>query len=169
MKLWKRHKAPNPALNVPRRNEPVATDATFGPGCPSVDNGSTVPQFFVGRKLGFCAAEGLGKSDKRCAAALMNHIRRYGAMDEIISDNAKAEISQRVKDILNPLQTKDRTSEPCNKNQNHAERAWQQVKRNTEATLNFSNAPPIAWLLALKCVCFVQNHTSSQRLSLIHI
>ena len=76
MKLWKRHKAPNPALNVPRRNEPVATDTTFGPGCPAVDNGSTAAQFFVGRKLGFCAAEGLGKSDKRCAAALMNHIQR---------------------------------------------------------------------------------------------
>ncbi len=36
-RLWKRHKAPNPALNVPRRNEPVATDTIYGPGCPAVD------------------------------------------------------------------------------------------------------------------------------------
>ena len=50
LKLWKRHKAPNPALNVTRRNEAVATDTIYGPGCPAVDNGSTAAQFFVGRK-----------------------------------------------------------------------------------------------------------------------
>ena len=61
LKLWKRHKAPNPALNIPRRNEAVATDTTYGPGCPAVDDGSTAAQFFVGRKSGFCAVEGLGK------------------------------------------------------------------------------------------------------------
>ena len=88
LKLWKRHKAPNPALNTPRRNEPVATDAIYGPGCPAVNNGSTAAQFFVGRKSGFCAVRGLGKSDKRYLAALMNHIQRYGAMDQIASDNA---------------------------------------------------------------------------------
>ena len=74
LKLWKRHKAPNPALNIPRRNETVATDMIYGPGCPAVDDGSTAAQFFVGRKSGFYAIEGLGKSDKRYAAALLNHI-----------------------------------------------------------------------------------------------
>ena len=69
--------------------------------------------------------------------------------------NSRLRISQRVEDILTLLQIKDRTSEPHNKNQNHAERVWQQVKRHTEATLNFSNAPPMVWLLALECVCFV--------------
>ena len=96
LKLWKRHKAPNPALNIPRRNKPVVTDTIYGPGCPAVDNGSTAAQFFVGRKSGFCAVEGLGKSDKRYPAALMNHIRKYGAMDQIVSDNARAEISKGV-------------------------------------------------------------------------
>ena len=38
LKLWKRHKAPNPALNVTRRNQAVATDTIYGPGCPAVDN-----------------------------------------------------------------------------------------------------------------------------------
>ena len=94
LKLWKRIKAPNPALNIPRRNEPVAMDTIYGPGCPAVDDGSTAAQFFVGRKSGFCACEGLGASDKRFPTALMNHIRRYGAMDQLVSDNAKAEISR---------------------------------------------------------------------------
>ena len=107
LKLWKRHKAPNPALNIPRRNEAVATDTIYGPGCPAVDNGSTAAQFFVGRKSGFCAVEGLGKSDKGHPVALMNHIRRYGAMDTIISNNAQAQISRRVEEILNLLQIRD--------------------------------------------------------------
>ena len=45
VKLWKQHKAPNPALNLPRRNEAVATDTIYGPGCPAVDNGSTAAHF----------------------------------------------------------------------------------------------------------------------------
>ena len=164
LKLWKRHKAPNPALNIPRRNEPVATDTIYGPGCPAVDDGSTAAQFFVGRKSGFCAVEGLGKSDKRYAAALLNHIRRYGAMDQIVSDNARAEISKRVQHILNQLQIKDWTSEPYDKDQNFAERVWRDAKRMTETTLNFSNAPAYVWLLAFEYVCFVKNHTAHERL-----
>ena len=164
LKLWKRHKAPNPALNVSRRNEPVATDTIYGPGCPAVDNGSTAAQFFVGRKSGFCAVEGLGKSDKRYPTALLNHIRRYGAMDQIVSDNARAQIGKRVEEILNILQIKDWTSEPHNKNLNFAERVWQIAKRKTEHTLNFSDAPAFVWLLALEYVCFVQNHTAHERL-----
>jgi hypothetical protein len=34
------------------------------------------------------------------AYRLMDEIRKYGAMDRLISDNAKAQISSRVKDIL---------------------------------------------------------------------
>ena len=164
LKLWKRHKAPNPALNITRRNEPVATDTIYGPGCPAVDNGSTAAQFFVGRKSGFCAVEGLGKSDKRYPVALMNHIRRYGAMDQIISDNAKAQISSRVEAILNMLQIKDWTSEAHKKNMNFAERIWRDIKRKSETTLNFSNAPAFVWLLALEYVCFIQNHTAQESL-----
>jgi hypothetical protein len=164
VKLWKQHKAPNPALNIPRRNESVATDTIYGPGCPAVDDGSTAAQLFIGRKSGFSAPEGLGHTDKRYPSALMNHIRKYGAMDQIISDNAKAQISRRVEEILNMLQIKDHTSEPHNKNLNFAERVWRDIKRGTETTLNFSNAPQYTWLLALEYVCFVKNHTAHERL-----
>ena len=164
LKLWKRHKAPNPALNVPRRNEPVATDTIYGPGCPAVDNGSTAAQFFVGRKSGFCAAEGLGSSDKKYPQALLNHIRRYGAMDEIVSDNAQAQQSLRVEEILNMLMIKFRSSEAYNKNQNFAERIWQMAKRMVEITMNSSDAPAFVWLLCLDYICFVLNHTSQERL-----
>ena len=80
-------------------------------------------------------------------------------MDQIISDNARAEISHRVEEILNMSQMKDWTSEPHNKNLNFAERVWRDVKRKTEHTLDFSDAPAFTWLLALDCVCFITKTT----------
>ena len=85
-------------------------------------------------------------------------------MDQIVSDNARAEISKRVQHILNQLQIKDWTSEPYDKDQNFAERVWRDAKRMTETTLNFSDAPAYVWLLAFEYVCFVKNHTAHERL-----
>jgi len=46
--------APNPALNVPRRNEPVATDTVYSPyGVPSIDGGHLAAQFYIGRRSSF--------------------------------------------------------------------------------------------------------------------
>ena len=42
-------KTPFPAANIPRHDEPVATDTVYS-DVPAVDNGSTVAQFFVGTK-----------------------------------------------------------------------------------------------------------------------
>lgn len=39
--MRKHFKSRNPALNVHRRNEPVATDFIFGP-VPALENGSTI-------------------------------------------------------------------------------------------------------------------------------
>ena len=50
----------------------------------------------------------------------MDEIRKYGAMDKLTSDNAKAEISARVKDVLRTLNIKDWQSEPYKGNQNFA-------------------------------------------------
>jgi hypothetical protein len=76
-----------------RCNELVATDSVYRP-VPAVDNGSVVAQCFVGRKSGFTSCEGLGPSDKQFATTLMNHIRKYGNMDMLISDRAQAQVSQ---------------------------------------------------------------------------
>ena len=43
------HKAANPALNVWRRNEPVATDTVYAQ-VKSIGEGYTMAQVFVGRK-----------------------------------------------------------------------------------------------------------------------
>ena len=163
LKLWKRLKSPNPALSVFRRNEPVATDTVYGPE-PAVDDGSTAAQFFIGRKSGFVSVEPLGPSDKRFPRALMDHIRKHGAMDMLISDNAKALISDRVKEILGTFGINNWNSEAHNKNQNFGERGYRDVKRMVIHLLNYSGAPGFCWLLALQYACFVINHLASQRL-----
>jgi hypothetical protein len=48
--LKKRHKSPFPALNMKRRDEPVATDTVFS-DTPAIDGGETCAQIFVGAKL----------------------------------------------------------------------------------------------------------------------
>ena len=46
--LKKHFKSRNPVFNIPRRNEPVATDTIFS-DTPAINDGSTMAQFFVGR------------------------------------------------------------------------------------------------------------------------
>ena len=157
--LHKQGVSPNPVLNVPRRHEDVATDTLYS-DTPAVDDGSTAAQFFIGRKSIYRTAHSLGKSDKNFVHTLHDEIQRYGAMDKIISDNAKAQISDRVKDILRTFNVKDWQSEPYKGNQNFAERGWRDTKTKVNSLLNQTGADPSTWFLALQYVCFVQNHTA---------
>ena len=155
--------APNPVLSIPRRHEDVATDTLYS-RTPAIDDGSTAAQFFIGRRSHFRSITPLGTSDKQFAYRLMDEIRKYGAMDRLISDNAKAQISSRVKDILRTFSIKDWTSEPHKGNQNFAERGWKDTKTKVNNLLNSSGAPANTWLLALGYICFVQNHTAVKSL-----
>jgi hypothetical protein len=138
----------------------VATDTLYSDE-EAFDDESMAAQFFIRRKSHFIrTALPLGRSDKNFPSTLLDVIRKYGAMDVLVSDNAKVEISKRVKDILWTLAIKDRQSEPYNGNQNFAERGWQDTKRNVNILLDISGAPAKAWLLALQYIFLVQNHTA---------
>jgi hypothetical protein len=112
--------SPNPVLNIPRRHKDVATDTVYS-RIPAVDDGSTAAPFFIGRKSQYRTVTPMGQSDKHFAPALMDVIRMYGAMDRLISDNAKAQISDRVCDILRTFCIKNWQSEPYKGNQNFVE------------------------------------------------
>ena len=56
--LKKHFKFRNPVFNVPRRNEPVATDTVFS-DTPAIHDGSTMAQFFVGNDTLVCDAYGI--------------------------------------------------------------------------------------------------------------
>ena len=162
--LRNRLTSPNPILNIPRRNEDVATDTLYS-STPAIDNGSTAAQIFVGRQSHFRSITPCGSTDKHFAKTLMDEIRKYGAMDRLISDNARAQLSEQVKDILRTFCIKDWQSEPHVGNQNFAERAWKDTKTRTNNLLNMCGAPPDIWLLATQYVCVIQNHTAVSSLN----
>ena len=160
--LKKHYQSPNPALNIPRRHEPVATDYVYA-DVPAIDNGSVGAQIFVGTESDVVDAEGL-KSPKQFVNTLEDNIRKRGAMDKLISDRAQVEISNRVLDILRALFISSWQSEPHQQHQNAAERKYQTIKRNVNTVLDRTGAPAYTWLLCLLYVCFILNRLSSEKL-----
>ena len=97
--LMKKHlKSRYPALNIPRRHEPVATETVFS-DTPAVDNSVKQAQVFVGRDT-LAADTYPMKSGKQFVSTLDDNIRRREAIDKLLSDSAKTEISNEVMDIL---------------------------------------------------------------------
>ena len=153
----KRHlKSRNPGLNVPRRHEAVATDTVFS-DTPAVDSGVKQAQVFVGRDTLVADAYPM-KSGKQFVNTLEDDIRRQGAMDKLLSDSAKTEISNKVMDILRAYHISNWHSEPYHQNQNPAEWRYRTIKSSTNTVMNRSGAPANCWLLCLIYVCYLLNH-----------
>ena len=77
-------KSANPALNVHRRNEPVAADIVYA-DTPAVDNGSTAAVLFVGTESLVTDTYGI-KTDKQFVNTLEDNIREQGAPHKLISN-----------------------------------------------------------------------------------
>ena len=150
-------RSPYPAMNVHRRNEPVATN-TFYSDTPAIDDGATSAQIFFGTKTTLTDVYGM-KSDKQFVNTLEDNIRERGAMNSLLSDSAQTEISKKVKGILRGLFIRCWQSEPYKQQQNPAERRFQTVKRVTNNVLDRTGAPAFTWLLCIMYVCFLLNHT----------
>ena len=86
-----------PALNVRRIDETVATDTFFANT--KAHDGSTCAQLYVGKHSLFTTCYGM-KSDAEFPGSLLDFIRTFGAMNSLFSDNAKAQQSKAVQDIL---------------------------------------------------------------------
>ena len=144
----KKHlKSRNPALNIPRRHEPVATDTVFS-DTPGVDSGVKQAQVFVGRDTLVADAYPM-KSGKQFVNTLEDNIRRRGAMDKLLSDSAKTEISNKVMGFPRAYHISNWHSEPYHQNQNPAEWRYRTIK-------SWSNT--VCWLLCLIYVCYLLNH-----------
>ena len=160
--IKKHFKSRNPVFNIPRRSEAVATDTIFS-DTPAVDDGSTMAQFFCGQDTLVCDAYGI-KSTKQFINTLSDNIRKRGAMDTLISDGGKYEISKRVTDLLRSLFIQDYQSEPYHQHQNKAEDRFGLAKRYTNTVMNTSGCPAFCWLLCLQYICVVLNHLASPTL-----
>jgi hypothetical protein len=156
--LKRSFKSANPALNVQRRNEPVACDIVYSDE-PAIDDGSTAAVLFVGLDTQVTDVYGI-KRDKQFINTLEDNIRQRGAPNKLISDRAQVEISNKVLQILRALCIGDWQSEPHQQQQNPAERHYQTIKQNTaNRILDRTGAPPYTWLLCLIYVCYLLNHT----------
>ena len=155
--LKKAFQSPNPALNVFRRNEPVATDVFYS-DVPAIDNGSTACSIFVGTRSMVTDAYGI-KSDKEFVNTLEDNIRQRGAMNKLVSDRAQVNIGQKALDILRALFIGSWQSEPHQQHQNPAERRIQTVKHTANTIMDRTGAPAFTWLLCIIYVCFLLNRT----------
>ena len=138
----KKHlKSRNPVFNIPRCSEAVATDTIFS-DTPAVDDGSTMAQFFCGRDTLVCDAYGI-KSTKQFINTLSDKIRKWGAMDTLISDGGKYDISKGVTDFLHSLFIQDYQSESYHQDQNKTENCFGPAKHYTNTVMNTSASKKI--------------------------
>ena len=153
----KRHlKSREPAVNVPRIHEPVATGTIFS-DTPAVDSGVKQAQVFVGRDSLVADVYPI-KSGKQLVDTLENNIQRRGAMDQLLCDSAKTEISKKVMDILGAYHISNWHSEPYHQNQNPAQCRYRTIKSWTNTVVNRSGEPANCWLLCMIYVCYILNH-----------
>ena len=155
----KKHlKSRTPALNVPRRHEAVATDTVYS-DTPDIDSGVKMVQLFV-RKESLVFDIYLMRSGKQFVNTLEENIYRRSAMDKLISDSAKNEISHKLKDILRAYKINDWQSEQYHQNQNPAEWRYRTIKAWTNI-MNRTGSPAHYWLLTLQYVCYILNRIST--------
>ena len=88
----------------------------------------------------------------------------WGAMDKLLSDSAKTEISNKVMDILRAYHISNWHSEPYHQNQNPAEWRYRTIKSWTNTVMNRSGTPANCWLLCLIYVCYLLNHIACSAL-----
>jgi hypothetical protein len=150
------------SLNVPRRQEPIATDTIYS-DTPAIDSGATQTQFYDGTKTFVVDPYGM-KTNKEFMNILQDQIRQRGAPDKLLNDSAQVETSQRVLDILRAYVIGAWQNEPLQQQQNPAERHYQTAKRMTNTVTNRTNSPAYTWLLVLLYVCFLLNHVAHAKL-----
>ena len=155
-------KSRNPVFSVPRCSEAVATDTIFS-DTPAVDDGSTMAQFFCGHDTLVCDAYGI-KSTKQFLNTLSDKIRKWGAMDTLISDGGKYDISKGVTDFLHSLFIQDYQSESYHQDQNKTENCFGPAKRYTNTVMNTSGYLACCWLLCLQYISVVLHHLASPTL-----
>ena len=98
---------------VPRRHEPVDTDTIFS-DTPPVESGVKQAQVSVERDSLVADVYPM-KSGKHFVHTLEDNIRRRGAMDKLLTDSAKTEISKNVMDILRAYHISNWHLEPYHK------------------------------------------------------
>jgi len=157
--MRKHYKSRHPALNVRRLKETYATDTFFA--TTKAIGGETMVQLYAGRKSMFTAVYGM-KSETQMPETLQDFIRQWGAMQGLKSDNAKAQLSAKVLDILRMYNIKDMQSEAYQQNQNYAENRIGYVKATVNILLDRTGSPSNLWYLCMQYVVYCLNRLAHE-------
>ena len=158
----RRHfKSREPGLNRARLAETYATDTFFAET--KAIGGATCAQIFVGTKSMFTKCYGM-KKETEAPNTLEDFVRKVGAPFAVRNDNAKAQTSERWKNILRRYQINDELTEPHHPGQNPAERRIQDLKNFTKRILDRTGAPSSTWLLCLQYACMLLNVLAHDKL-----
>jgi hypothetical protein len=163
-KIKRHYKSRFPGANIDQINETVCTDTAFMEETGRADgiaghSGSVGFQIFVGNETKHIAVYTV-QTDGDYPKVIREYIRAHGAPKKVFSDNAKAQISAKAKEIYRNFGISDGSSEPHYQNQNAAEREIQDVKKDVTMILNITNTPYEWWPLCVEYVAIVKNHTS---------
>ena len=160
--MRKNFKSRFPVFNLPRQSEEVSTDTIFS-DTPAIASGVTMAKIGV-RKRTLVTDIYPIKSQKQFVNTLEDNITFRGAMTKLISDYAKVEISNKVKNILRMYHSTSWNSESYHKNQNPAEGRYCTIKSRTNTIMNRTGAPADCWLLCMIQASYILNHLSCESL-----
>ena len=122
----------------------------FDDGVPG-HGGCTMLQVFAGMDSELLHGVPM-KSETEVPDTILDFIWHYGAMERLMSNNAKSEMSFTVCDILRLYTIKDHQSEPHYQHQNPVERQIQDIKRTVKSIMDRVACPSGYWLL---CTLYV--------------
>ena len=163
--MRKHFRARWPAFNVPRRDEPVATDSIFS-DTPAHNGGEVAAQLYVGTKSLVGDLEPMrAETDIAFVRTLEDNIRKRGAMAKLISDRAANETSRKTQDILRGYGIQDWQSEPHHQHQNFAENYWQTLKNKINLVMERTGCPSSYWLYCALWILLIMNHLAHPSLN----
>lgn len=161
--LFKRWKAPNPAMNVFRLHDDLLTDKIVC-DTKALDCTHSDAQVFIGRRSHIIHVEPISE-DFPFIKGLQNFVRKWGAPNRLLADHAGNQASSQVMDYLRLLWIGYWCSEPYYQHQNLFERRYQTFKRVVNRTMDRTNSPPELWYLCMQYIAFVFNHVSDPSLN----
>ena len=142
-------------LRWPRLNEVVATDTYFS-SVKSIE-GYYCSQVFYGLTSKKLHIEGMS-TESHFPDAYMDFIRKNGIPHTLRRDNAKAERSERIKEIHRDLIIADQWTEPHSPWQNPAElHGVKYLKDHGQTLMNRTNTPENLWFLCHQYLVDVYN------------
>ena len=111
-------------------------------------------QLYVGKKSSLTEVFGMA-TESQFAETLQDFIRKWGAPDILMSDNARSETSKTVKKILREYFIKSQQSEAGQQNQNLAENCIGKIKRSTNVMMDRTGTPNDLWYLCMQYVVYL--------------